>query len=76
MRVELFYIESKSKRGFEKIDMHVVIIIELTSIHAFQLDLIPIFFHMDSIKKIQKFYLELEVCYHCCHCHWCKRNRG
>jgi hypothetical protein len=55
VKVENFNIESKSKRGFEKSDMHVVITIELTtivsSILAFQLKLIPMFFHMDSIRK-------------------------
>jgi hypothetical protein len=54
-KVENFSIESKSKRGFEKGDMHVVIIIESTtivsSIIAFQLELIPMFFHMDSIRE-------------------------
>jgi len=32
VRVEFFYIESKFKKGFEKGDMHVVIIIESTTI--------------------------------------------
>ncbi len=44
MRVKIFSIESKSKRGFEKGDMHVVITIELitivSSIFAFQPQLI------------------------------------
>jgi hypothetical protein len=57
VRVENFGIESKFKRGFEKVDMHVVIIIESTtivsSIPAFQVKLIPMFFHMDSIKKLK-----------------------
>jgi hypothetical protein len=48
VKVEFFLIESKSKRGFEKGDMHVVITIESTtivlSIVAFQLELILIFF--------------------------------
>jgi hypothetical protein len=52
-----FGIESKSKRGCEKDDMHVVITIELTtivsSIPTFQHQLIPMFFHMDSIKKLK-----------------------
>ncbi len=47
--VENFGIESKSKRGFEKGDMHVAIIIELTtivfSILTFQLESIPFFSH-------------------------------
>jgi hypothetical protein len=52
--VEIFCNGSKSKRGFEKGDMHVVITIESTtivsSIPTFQLELVPMFFHMDSIK--------------------------
>ncbi len=55
MKVENFGIESKSKRGFEKDDMHVVITIESTtivlSIPAFQPELILMFFHMDSIRR-------------------------
>jgi hypothetical protein len=59
VRVEFFCIESKSKKGFEKGDMHVVITIELitimSSIPTFQPKLIPMVFHMDSIEnsKIQ-----------------------
>jgi hypothetical protein len=53
VKVEYFGIESKSKRGFEKGDMHVVITIELTTIRSpiivFELELVPMFFHMDSI---------------------------
>jgi hypothetical protein len=53
-KVENFDIESKSKKGFEKGDMHVVITIKLitivSSILAFQHELIPMFFHMDSIR--------------------------
>jgi hypothetical protein len=48
VKVKFFDIESKSKRGFEKGDIHVVITIELTtivlSIVTFQLELIPMFF--------------------------------
>ncbi len=55
MKVENFSIESKSKRGFEKGDMHVVITIEsitiVSSTPTFQPKLIPMFFHMDSIRK-------------------------
>jgi len=54
-----FGIESKSKRDFEKCDMHVVITIESTTIvlliPTFQLELIPIFFHMDFIRKFRNF---------------------
>jgi hypothetical protein len=57
VRVENFGIKSKSKRGFEKGDMHVVITIESTtivsSIPTFQLKLIPMFFHMDSIREFR-----------------------
>jgi hypothetical protein len=59
VKVKSFGIESKSKMGFEKGDMHVVITIDsttiLSSIHAFQLKLVPMFFHMDSIKKFRSF---------------------
>jgi hypothetical protein len=52
-------IESKSKRGFKKGDMHVVITIEritiVLSILAFQPKLISMFFHMDSIRKFRSF---------------------
>jgi hypothetical protein len=57
MRVDFFCIESKSKRGFEKGDMHVVIMIDSTTIVSliltFQLELIPMFFHMDSIREFK-----------------------
>jgi hypothetical protein len=57
VKVNFFDIESKSKIGFEKNDMHVIIIIESTtimlSIPAFQPKLIPMFFRMDSIKKLK-----------------------
>jgi hypothetical protein len=55
VRVEFFCIESKSKKCFEKKDMHVVITIEsrtiVSSILAFQPKLVPNFFHMDSIEE-------------------------
>jgi hypothetical protein len=48
-----FNIESKSKKGFEKGDMHVVITLELTMIVSliitFELKLVPMFFHMNFI---------------------------
>jgi hypothetical protein len=57
MKVKFFDIESKFKRGFEKGNMHAIIIIELTtivlSIIIFELKLVPMFFHMDSIKEIR-----------------------
>ncbi len=59
VRVNFFGIKSKFKRGFKKYDMHVVIIIEsitiVSSILAFQPKLIPMFFHMDSIKEFRSF---------------------
>jgi len=59
VKVENFGIDSKSKRGFEKVDMHIVITIEsitiVPSILAFQLKLIPMFFQMDSIRKFRNF---------------------
>ncbi len=57
MKVDNFGIESKSKRGFEKGDMHVIITIESTtvvsSIPTFQPKLVPMFFHMDLTKEFQ-----------------------
>ncbi len=59
VKVENFSTESKSKRGFEKGDMHVVITIELITIVSstptFQPELISMFFHMDSIRKFISF---------------------
>jgi hypothetical protein len=55
VKVENFGIESNFQRGFEKGDMHVVITIELMTIMSpitiFELKLVPMFFHMDSIKN-------------------------
>jgi hypothetical protein len=55
--MENFGIKSKSKRGFEKCDMNVVITIESTtivsSIPTFQPKLVPIFFHMNCIKEFK-----------------------
>ncbi len=55
MKVNFFGIESKSKRGFERGDMHVVITIELMTIilliTIFELKLVSMFFHMDSIRE-------------------------
>jgi hypothetical protein len=57
MRVKKFDIESKFKRGFKKGNMHAIIIIELTtivsSIIVFELKLVPMFLHMDSIREIK-----------------------
>jgi hypothetical protein len=59
VRMENFGIKSKFKRGFKKYNMHVVIIIEsitnLSSILAFQPELIPMFFHMDYINEFRSF---------------------
>jgi hypothetical protein len=53
MRVKFF--ESKSKRGFEKGDMHVVIIVDsmtiVSPITIFEPKSVPTFFHMNSIIK-------------------------
>ncbi len=55
--MENFDIELKSKRGFDKCDMHVVITIESTttvsSIPTFQPKLIPMFFHMNSNREFK-----------------------
>ncbi len=57
MRVKIFDIESKSKRGFEKGNMHVISTIGSTTILSpiivFEFKLVPIFLHMDSIRKIE-----------------------
>jgi hypothetical protein len=62
MRVENFNIELKSKKGFEKFekgDMHVVITIKsitiVSLILAFQLELVPMFFHLDSIREFKSY---------------------
>jgi hypothetical protein len=59
VRVNFFGIESKSKKGFEKDDIHVVITIKSTtlmlSIIDFELQLVPMFFHMNSIRKFISF---------------------
>jgi hypothetical protein len=59
VKVEFFGVESNSKKGFEKGDMHVIITIELTtivsSIPTFQLELIFMLIHMDSIRKFQSY---------------------
>jgi hypothetical protein len=58
VKVKFFGIESKSKRGFEQGDMHVVITIELMTIMSpiivFELELIPMSFHMDSIGEFKR----------------------
>jgi len=57
--MENFGIESKSKKVFEKCDMHFVITIESTtivsSIPTFQPKLLPMFFHMNSIREFKSF---------------------
>jgi len=51
----MFCIESKFKKGFEKNDMHVVITIKSMTVMSptivFEPKLVPMFFHMDSIRK-------------------------
>ncbi len=53
MKAKNFNNESKFKKGFDKGDMHVNIIVELTMIVSpiitFELKLVFMFFHMDSI---------------------------
>jgi hypothetical protein len=57
VKVEFFCIESKSKWGFERGDIHIVIIVESTtivsSVSSFHLELIPMFFHTNSIKNLE-----------------------
>jgi hypothetical protein len=69
-------IELKSKRGFEKGDTHVVIIVEsmtiVSSIFGFQCELVHMFFHTYVFREFKKLYLELELYYHCCHHYSCK----
>jgi len=51
INVKFFVIELKIKRGFEKCDMHVMIIIELmiimSSIILSEPELVPMFFHIN-----------------------------
>jgi hypothetical protein len=57
--VIFFGIESKSKQGFDKCDMHIVTIVESTTIvlsnFNFQLELVPPFFQINSIKKFKNY---------------------
>jgi hypothetical protein len=57
IRVKKICIESKSKWELKRSDMHVVITVELSTIVScitiFELELVPIFFHMDSIIKFK-----------------------
>jgi hypothetical protein len=49
----------KIHQGFDKCDMHIVTIVESTtivlSIFSFQLELVPLFFQIDSIKKFRNY---------------------
>ncbi len=60
VKVENFGIESKSKRGFEKGDMHVVIIVKsmtiVSSITIFEPELVPMFFQLDSIRELTSLF--------------------
>jgi hypothetical protein len=51
VKVEIFIIELKFKRGFENCDMHVIITIEsmtiMLSIVLFEPELVPMFFHIN-----------------------------
>jgi len=55
VKVIFFCIKSKSKQSFEKGDMHIIIIIESTTIvsliSSFHLELILMYFHTNSIKN-------------------------
>ncbi len=58
VKVENFDIESKSKRDSKKLTcIHVVIIVESLTIVSpiifFELELVPMFFHMDSIREFK-----------------------
>jgi DNA integrity scanning protein DisA with diadenylate cyclase activity len=57
--VNFFDILSKSKRGFEKGDMHIVITIESTPIVSlisnFHPKSIPMYFHVDSIREFRNY---------------------
>jgi hypothetical protein len=59
-KVENFAIESKPKRGFEKSNMHVAIIVKsmtiVSSITIFEQELVPMFFQLDSIKELIIFF--------------------
>jgi hypothetical protein len=59
VKVESFGVKSKSKQGFEKGDMHIVIIVESTtivsSISSFHLELVPIVFDTNSIREFINF---------------------
>ncbi len=59
MKVKSFGLKSKSKPGFEKGDMHIVIIVESTtivsSISSCDLELVPIVFYTNSIKEFKTF---------------------
>jgi hypothetical protein len=63
VRVKIFGIESKSKRVFEKGDMHVVIIVKsmtiVSPITIFELELVPMFFQLDSIREFISFFQSL-----------------
>ncbi len=54
---KFFGIEARSQTEFEKGDMLIILIVESTtivlSIIAFELVLIPMFFHFDSFKKFR-----------------------
>jgi hypothetical protein len=57
VKVEFSYIKSKSKWSFEKGDMHIIITVESTTIVSlilsFHLELIPMFFHTNSIRNLK-----------------------
>jgi hypothetical protein len=78
-KVKKIGIESKCNNVLKKGYMHVVIIVESTTIVllivGFQPKLVPIFSHKFH-KGSQKLYSKLEFYYYCCHHYWCKGKRG
>ncbi len=75
VKVEKFDIESKLKRGFEKDNMHVVIIVGsmtiVSPIIAFEPKLVPHGFYLKIQKISSKLKLYYYYWYHC----WCKGRR-
>jgi hypothetical protein len=57
VKVENFGIEVRSKKGFEKGDMPIILMVESTIIASyittFELALIPMFFHFDFLKEFK-----------------------
>jgi hypothetical protein len=62
-RLNFIGIEARFQRGFEKKDMPIILMVESTiivlSITKFELALIPMFFHFDSLKECKSRSLQL-----------------